>query len=103
MTKQKALAMINVVPNPYYAWSSYENANGDSKIKLTNLPPNCKVTILTQNGVVVRRLIRDDKVDHSSGESVASGIYLIHIDAGSLGTRTLKWFGLMRPSDSAGL
>jgi len=30
---------------------------------------------------------------------IASGIYLIHIDAGDLGERTIKWFGITRPID----
>ena len=32
-------------------------------------------------------------------ESISSGVYLIHISAGNLGEKTLKWFGIMRPVD----
>jgi len=30
---------------------------------------------------------------------IASGVYLIHIDGGALGERTIKWFGITRPID----
>jgi hypothetical protein len=31
--------------------------------------------------------------------SVASGLYIIHIDAPGVGEKILKWFGIMRPLD----
>jgi len=34
---------------------------------------------------------------------ISSGFYLIHIDAGSLGERTVKFFGALRPLDLSGL
>jgi hypothetical protein len=40
---------------------------------------------------------------NSKGIPVASGIYLIHIDAGELGTRVIKWFGIARQFDPSGL
>jgi hypothetical protein len=120
-----ALTKINVVPNPYYAWSSYSTNSDDQRIRLINLPSRCTITILTQSGTMIKKIERSESDDNSegsiengnlinsstsvdwdlknhSGTLVSSGVYLIHIDAGSLGTRTLKWFGLMRPSDSAG-
>jgi hypothetical protein len=30
---------------------------------------------------------------------VTSGIYLFHFDAGVLGEKMVKWFGIMRPAD----
>ena len=32
------LDMIRVVPNPYYAYSTYENVPLDNRVKITNLP-----------------------------------------------------------------
>ena len=40
---------------------------------------------------------------NAKGIPVASGVYLIHIDAGSLGERTIKWFGVNRQFDPTGL
>lgn len=117
-----ALSMINVVPNPYYAYSSYETSQLDNRIKFVNLPPQCTVSIFTQGGTLVRKFKRDVMDDNSRGTvvhntaantetaldwdlknqvgiPVASGVYLIHVDAGELGQRTLKWFGMLRPID----
>lgn len=33
------------------------------------------------------------------GVPIASGLYIIHVDAGDKGERILKWFGVMRPMD----
>ena len=42
-----ALDLINVVPNPYYAYSEYENNRLDTRVKITNLPEICTVKIYT--------------------------------------------------------
>lgn len=117
-----ALDQINVVPNPYYAYSSYETSQLDNRIKITNLPPVCNITILTMNGTIIRKFKRDVAKDNSEGVvydpakpntetavewdlknlkgvPIASGMYLIHIEAPGLGEKTLKWFGMIRPID----
>jgi hypothetical protein len=121
-TASDALQMINVVPNPYYAFSAYETSQLDNRIKVVNLPSKCTVSIFTPNGVLVRKFKRDVAADNSTGSveslvsqntetsldwdlknqkgiPIASGVYLIHVDAGQLGQRTLKWFGMIRPID----
>lgn len=119
---ETACDLINVVPNPYYAFSSYETSTLDNRVKFTNLPPKCVVSIYTLDGTLVRRLVRDVAPDNSRGGElnattsnldnsldwdlknavdvpVASGVYLIHVDAEGLCERTLKWLGVMRPID----
>jgi hypothetical protein len=119
---EDALDLINVVPNPYYAFSSYETSQLDNRIKITNLPPKCTISIFTVSGTLVRRFKRDVASDNSEGEvfstattneetsvdwdlknykdiPIASGMYLIHVEAPGLGERTLKWFGMIRPLD----
>ena len=118
----KALDLINVVPNPYYAYSGYEQATSDNIVKITNLPEKCTVTIYTISGT----LIRTYNVDQSTlnvgniasrdiqGVAVtslvwdlknqvripiASGLYIIHIDVPDVGEKTIKWFGVIRPLD----
>lgn len=121
-TASAALDMIRVVPNPYYAYSSYENSSLDNRIKITNLPAQCTISIFTLDGTLVRRFNRDVGADNTAGGElnsktsnldsslewdlkneknvpVASGMYIIHIDAGPLGETTVKWFGVMRPID----
>jgi len=41
----------------------------------------------------------DWDLKNQKGIPIASGMYLIHIDAGTLGSTTLKWFGMIRPID----
>jgi hypothetical protein len=122
----KALDLIRVVPNPYYAYSSYERTRNDqldNRVRITNLPSKCTVSIYTLNGTLIRQFKRDVAGDVSSGLAVsegrddnqattldwdlkntagitvASGIYIFHVDAGDLGEHVVKWFGIMRPID----
>lgn len=115
-----ALDLINVVPNPYYAYSEYEANQVDNRIKITNLPSKCTISIYTINGTLIRKFIRDVAADNSegapSGETnaetslewdlknttnvpIGSGLYIIHVDAGIVGEKVIKWFGVMRPID----
>lgn len=122
----KALDMIRVVPNPYYAYSSYERTREDqldNRVRLVNLPSHCTISIFTLNGTLIRQIKRDVISDvsqglaieegrddnlsstldwdlkNTAGITVASGVYYIHIDAGDLGEKVVKWLGVMRPID----
>ncbi len=119
---KSALDLVNVVPNPYYAFSSYETSQLDNRIKVTNLPSQCTVSIFTMSGTLIRRFVRDVESDNSEGQvynpatrnedtsldwdlknqkgiPIASGMYLIHVEAPGVGEKTLKWFGMIRPID----
>lgn len=105
---EDALGLINIVPNPYYSYSGYEQKTGDNIVKITNLPRNCTVTIYTLNGTIVRRLKKGDNDAKASIDwdmkneariPVSSGMYLIHIDVPNVGEKVLKWFAVMRPLD----
>jgi hypothetical protein len=103
---KNALALINVVPNPYYAYSLYETSNTDNRIKFTNLPQKCVISIYTSNGLLIRRLSKDDTstsldwdLKNTVGIPIASGVYICHVDVEGVGERTLKWFGMIRPTD----
>lgn len=100
------LDTINIVPSPYYAYSDYEKDQLDNRIRITNLPNKCTITIYTQNGLLVKQLKKDNDLtfeewDLKNKESVpiASGVYIFHIKADGIGEKTLKWFGVMRPLD----
>jgi len=107
---KEALAMINVVPNPYYAFSEYERTRLDTKVKIVNLPEVCTVRIYTSNGKLVRSFKKDspqtyidwDLTNHKA-IPVAGGIYLIHVDVPGVGERVLKFFGGMRQADLQGI
>ncbi len=121
-----ALDLIRVVPNPYYAYSSYERTREDqldNRIRIVNLPSKCTVSIYTVNGTLIRQIKRDVSADvstglaveegrddnisstldwdlkNSAGIPIASGVYYFHIDGGNLGEKVVKWLGVIRPID----
>ncbi len=112
-----ALDSIKVVPNPYYGFSSYETSQFSNVIKITNLPAKCDVTIYSLDGKFIRQYRRDEvyapyqqitpdlewDLKNNKGIPVASGVYLIQVQAPGLGERTIKWFGIARQFDPSGL
>lgn len=105
-TAKDALELINIVPNPYYAYSAYEKNQLDNRVKITNLPPKCTISVYTLNGTLVRKYQKDEPrtsldwdLKNQAGIPVASGLYIIHVDAEGVGEKVLKWFGVMRPQD----
>ncbi|MEO0581997.1 MAG: hypothetical protein AAF135_07230 [Bacteroidota bacterium] len=107
---QEALDNVLVVPNPYYAYSEYETGQLDNRVRITNLPQLCRVTIFTLNGYMVRQFTKDSEqtfldwdLKNTSGVPVASGMYIIHVDANigeqKLGEKTIKLFAVLRPID----
>jgi hypothetical protein len=105
-TAKDALSIINIVPNPYYAYSSYETSQLDNRVKITNLPGKCTISIFTISGILVRQYKKDNDITYqdwdiknSAGIPIASGLYLIHINVPGVGERILKWFGVARPID----
>ncbi|MBL0047222.1 MAG: T9SS C-terminal target domain-containing protein [Bacteroidetes bacterium] len=103
---QNALQLINVVPNPYYGFSGYEANQADNQIKITNLPQKCTIKIYTLNGTLVREFNKDElrtslnwDLKNQVGIPIASGGYLIHVDAPNVGEKIVKWFGALRPTD----
>ncbi len=106
-SKEAALDLINVVPNPYYAFSAYEQDRNDNRVRFTNLPAEAKITIYTTNGMLVTRLSKSDEATpyiewdlrNSSRIPIASGVYIIHVNCPGIGERSLKWMAVMRPID----
>ena len=120
--KETDLDLINVVPNPYYAYDDYERNQLDNRIKIVNLPTKCTVTIYDLSGTMIRQFKVDKAgialprastdgintdaktsidwdLKNFAGIPIAGGVYLIHVKADDLGERTLKWFGILRPVD----
>lgn len=104
-----ALESIKAVPNPYYAYSQYESDKLDTRMKITNLPEECTVSIYNVNGTLMRRYKKSDPktsldwdLKNSVGIPVAGGVYLIHIDVPEVGEKVIKWYGVTRPTDLGG-
>ncbi|MCC7332007.1 MAG: T9SS C-terminal target domain-containing protein [Flavobacteriales bacterium] len=104
------LSKIRAVPNPYYAYSEYESDKFDNRIKITNLPENCTISIYNVSGTLMRRYTKanslaslDWDLKNHAGIPVAGGVYLIHVEVPDVGEVVLKWFGVTRPTDLNGL
>ena len=101
------LDLITIVPNPYYAYSEYEGNALTNKVKITNLPEKCVVTIYTISGTKVRQFKKDSQqtylewdLTNFANTPIASGFYLIHVkDYTSNHERVIKFFGAMRKVD----
>jgi hypothetical protein len=103
---ESALDIVRAVPNPYYGFSQYETSQLDNIIKITNLPPRCQITIYSTNGTLIRQINKDNSdtfvqwdLKNQYNVPIASGVYLIYIDAGDIGEKVIKWFGSLRPVD----
>lgn len=101
-----SMDLINIVPNPYYAYSQYETSPVDNRVKITNLPKTCTISIYTLNGTLIRRVKKDDELTYfdwnlrnNQNVPIATGLYIIHVDGGELGEKVLKWYGVMRTID----
>ncbi|MEM1215462.1 MAG: hypothetical protein AAGJ82_07250, partial [Bacteroidota bacterium] len=126
MAVNEALQAINVIPNPYYGFSEYEDSQFETIVKISNLPAEATITIYSLDGKFIRKYERNETgqrlISENSGiESrqinpdlewdmknfrgipIASGVYLIHVTAPGIGERTLKWFGVNRQFDPSGL
>jgi hypothetical protein len=118
------LDLVNVVPNPYYAYSAYENNALDTRVKITNIPKKCTITIFDVAGTKIRQFKVDlggvqpvkfgqniDKQDYMqettsiewdiknfAGVPISGGMYYIHIKS-PVGERVIKWFSMQRVPD----
>ncbi|MFA8451739.1 MAG: T9SS type A sorting domain-containing protein, partial [Bacteroidales bacterium] len=103
---QSDLDKIRVVPNPYYGYSTYERNPLDNRVKITNLPNQCTVTIYSSKGTMVRQFEKDTDgvtsidwdLKNFANVPISGGVYLIHIKSNH-GQRIIKWFGVLRKVD----
>ena len=109
-TQETFLDQIRVVPNPYYAYSEYEQSRLDNRIKITNLPERCTITIWSMGGNLVKTIEKDNALTfvdwdlkNDYGIPIASGMYVFHIDVPGVGERILKWYGALRVVDTENL
>jgi hypothetical protein len=110
---QSILDNINIVPNPYYGGSLYENNPLQTIVKIINLPTDLKnnapvtINIFTVNGILVRTISKGDSetsyvnwdLKNYANIPVAGGVYIIHVNCPGIGERMLKFFCTMRPTD----
>jgi hypothetical protein len=95
------------VPNPYYANSpSYEANRLDTRVRIINLPQRATVTVYSLDGTLIRKIDKDNNqayvdwdIRNAKGLPIASGMYLVHVNAEGIGEKIIRWFGAMRPID----
>ncbi len=102
------LDLIQVVPNPYYAYAGgagYERNALDNRIKITNLPEQCVISIYNISGTLIRQITKDEEktsvdwdLKNFAGVPIAGGVYIIHVKSKD-GERIIKWFGGLRIPD----
>jgi len=107
------LENINIVPNPYICFDTYERNALTTMVKITNLPTDLKnnaqvtINIYTVSGILVRTLTKGDSetafvnwdLKNHANIPIASGVYLIHVNCPGIGERILKFFCTMRQTD----
>ena len=97
---------IYTVPDPYIAASTLEQrlvrqdlGRGERRIDFVNLPADCKISIFTSSGRLVREIYHSSTVDRGreawdlrtkDGLEVTHGIYFYHVDAPGIGTKIGK-------------
>jgi hypothetical protein len=99
------LDKIRIVPNPYYAYSSYEQNALDNRVRFTNLPEKCTLTIFNVSGTKVRDFKKDSPITildwdlkNFANVPIAGGVYYIHVTT-ETSERVLKFFCTMRVPD----
>ena len=100
------LDIIKAVPNPYYGLSAYDANQLENNIKIINLPHTCTITIFNSGGQLIRQFSKSSEqtyqiwdLKNSKNIPIASGMYIIHVNAPGIGEKTIKWFGQLRPVD----
>ncbi len=99
------LDIIRVVPNPYYAYSTYESNPLENKVKITNLPQKCTITIYDVSGLKIRQLTKDSPsttltwdLKNYATIPIGGGVYYLHITTDQ-GEKVVKFFAIMRVPD----
>ncbi len=106
--QEQDLDLIAITPNPYRGFSGYETSGSQSVARFVNLPAQATIRIFTLSGTLVRTIEKnspgtattDWNLRTEAGLPVASGMYLIHIEARQddgtvIGERVLK-FGVIQ-------
>lgn len=103
---ETACDLMDIVPNPYYAFSGYETSRLDNRVKFINLPQVCTISIYNVSGTLVRKFRKDNGLTYLDWDlknqvnvPIAGGVYLCHIEVPGVCERVVKFFGVMRPVD----
>lgn len=114
---------MRIVPNPYNAYSVYEQSSVQNTVKFIGVPKNSTITIVTTDGILVRKIkLGDVSTDNylaanisngevniddayswdmrtTSGLLISSGVYYVHVNSPDKGEKVMKLFATMRSPD----
>lgn len=102
-TLRDQLEMVNVVPNPYWAYSGYERSYDTPVLKFTHLPRSVTIRVFDLAGNLIRTLTKNDETNELSWNlrneaslKIASGIYIAFVEAPGIGSKILKFAVIQR-------
>lgn len=104
----KMLEDVKIVPNPYYVSHQSQRSPYDAKIFFTRLPKECKITIYTPSGEVVRTLTHNELSNEgndrygmqvwdlltSNRQRVGSSVYIAQVETPN-GAKTFIKFAVV--------
>tara|TARA_B100001123_G_C15340620_1_gene1034697 strand:- start:18 stop:7340 length:7323 start_codon:yes stop_codon:yes gene_type:complete len=102
---KELLEKITVVPNPYLAQSRFESLdNPDHRLRFTNLPQECKISIFTMTGELVKTINHYDEYNSNEwwnlandhGQMISPGLYIYVVEAPSLKYNHIGKFVVVR-------
>ncbi len=100
---QERLDDIGMVPNPYEGASDYEVSHFTDEVRFTNMPDLALIRVFTLNGTLIKTIRKQSPgvatiswdMRTAYNLPVASGIYLVHVEVPSVGTKVIK-FGVVK-------
>ena len=83
------LKKIKVVPNPYIVRSRFNESATSRKMRFTNLPQSCKISIFTITGEIVKTINHTSQFDGNAwwdlrsenNQVVAPGLYIYYVES----------------------
>ena len=101
---QEHLDNVQVVPNPYFSRSRFKESEFERKIRFTNLPSKCKISIFTISGELIYQLEHDDESSGNiwwdmrtvNNQEVSPGLYLYHVENETNSNEKIGKFAVIR-------
>ncbi len=101
--RQSLLDRIKVVPNPYFAYSTYETSYDQAVLRFTHLDREVTIRIFNLAGQLVRTLTKNNTENqliwdlrNEARLKVASGMYIAHVEVPGVGDKILKFAIIQR-------
>lgn len=101
--RKNLLDKVKIVPNPYFAYSTYETSYDLPQIKFIHLDKEATVRIFNLAGQLVKTLTKDSETNeltwdlrNESRLKISSGMYIAHIEVPGVGEKIIKFAVVQR-------